>query len=239
MSRNCFVFLCLCLFAPALFFVYGQCSTVLFKGSVRDSLHEQTFYNLMVINRSMGKGVFGQANGRFAVYVNDGDSVVLSVKGYDLISLKIQADEHCRFEGEYVLTGTPKRLPEVVVLPIKSLQEIRQEREALVMIETRQVTGAEVLQSPITALYQAFSKTERAKRKIAEWQYKDSQRDILKELLRAYVAYEVVELSEEEFDDFIEFLTINGDFLRTATEWELIEYIKGKFEHFIEIKANN
>jgi len=221
-----------------MFLVYGQCTTVLFKGSVRDTSFQQTFYNLMIINRSTGKGVFGQANGHFAVYVSDGDSVAISVKGYDLIALRVIADEHCRFEHNYILTGTPKRLPEVVVHPIKTLQEIRQEREGLVMIETRQVTGVEALQSPITALYQAFSKTERAKRKIAEWQYKDSQREILKELLRVYVAYEVVDLSEEEFDDFIHFLNINGNFLRTATEWELIEYIKGKFEHFITLKSN-
>jgi len=189
----------------------------------------------MIINRTTGKGVFGQANGHFAVYVNDGDSIALSVKGYDLISFRIHADEHCRFERNYTLSGQPKYLPEVVVHPIKSLQEIRQEREALVMIETRQVTGVEVLQSPITALYQALSKTQRAKRQIAEWQYKDSQREIVKELLRAYVAY-VVDLSEDDFDKFIYFLNVNADFLRTATEWELIEYIKGKYEHFRSIK---
>jgi hypothetical protein len=128
-------------------------------------------------------------------------------------------------------------LKEFVVYPIKSLVQIKEEREALVMVETRTVTGLETIQSPITALYQAFSKTERNKRKIEEWKFMDSQRDILKELLRTYVAYEVVNLSEEEFDDFISFLNIDADFLRTATEWELIEFIKGKFDHFMYLKT--
>jgi hypothetical protein len=215
---------------------FSQCETVLFKGKVMDTLRQQSFYNMMIVNRTTGKGVFGQPNGHFSVFVSDGDSITISVKGYDLINLKIKADDECRFVKNFHINGKPKELQEFVVRPIKTLNQIREEREALVMVETRTVKGMEVLQSPITALYQAFSKTERNKRKIEEWKFKDSQRDILKELLRTYVAYDVVNLTEDEFDDFIYFLNINPDFLRTASEWELIEFIKGKYEHFMYLR---
>lgn len=217
----------------------SQCETVLFKGKVYDTLRYQSFYNMMIVNRTTGKGVFGQPNGHFSVYVNDGDSITISVKGYDLIDVKIKADESCRFTQNFPIIGKPHEFEELVVRPIKSLEQIREEREALVMVETRTVTGLEVIQSPITALYQAFSKTERNKRKIEEWKFKDSQRDVLKELLRTYVAYDVVNLTEEEFDDFISFLNVDPDFLRTASEWELIEYIKGKYEHFMYLKYSD
>lgn len=46
------------------------------------------------------------------------------------------------------------------------------------------------------------------------------------------MAFEIIELSEEEFDAFVDFLNINEDFLKTATEMELITFIKDKFEHF-------
>jgi hypothetical protein len=125
---------------------------------------------------------------------------------------------------------------EVVVRPLKSLEQIREEREALAMRETRMVTGIEVLQSPITALYQAFSKKEQNKRWIAEQNYKDDQRRVVKELLRTYIAYDIIELDEEEFDNFIAFLNVNEDFLKTATEMELITFIKDKYEHFRDMK---
>jgi hypothetical protein len=102
----------------------------------------------------------------------------------------------------------------------------------LALRETRQVTGIEVMNSPITALYQAFSKKEKSKRAVAEMEFQDDQRKVLKELLRLYVAYDIVDLSEDDFDEFIFFLNVNPDFLRTASEYELIEFIKGKFEHF-------
>lgn len=219
--------------------LYSQCESVLFKGKVTDTLRFQSFYNMMIVNRTTGKGIFGQPNGTFSTYVNDGDSITISVKGYDLINIRIKADENCRHVNNYSIVGKPYEFEEVVVRPIKSLEQIKNEREALALVETRTVKGIEAFQSPITALYQAFSKTERSKRKVEELKYMDSKRDIIKELLRTYVAYDVVRLTEEEFDEFIYFLNMDADFLRTATEWELIEFIKGKYEHFMYVKEYN
>jgi hypothetical protein len=98
--------------------------------------------------------------------------------------------------------------------------------------ETRTVTGIEVLQSPITALYQAFSKKEKNKAWIAEQTFKNDQKKVVKELLRVYVAYDIINLSEDEFDEFINFLNVDESFLKTASEMELIVFIKDKFEHF-------
>ena len=107
------------------------------------------------------------------------------------------------------------------------------------MRETRMVTGIEVMQSPITALYQAFSKKEKNKQWVAEQEYKDDQRRIVKELLRTYVAYRVIELTEDEFDEFISFMNLNEDFLKTASEMELITFIQDKFEHYMYMRGRN
>lgn len=217
--------------------VYAQeCEKVLFNGKVVDTLRPQSFYNLMVINKSTGQGVFGQPNGAFSVYVNAGDTVFLSVKSYPTLSTIVVADSNCQFKGIFYLKNKVQEVEQVVVRPLKSLEQIKEERSALAMRETRMVTGIEVLQSPITALYQAFSKKEQAKRWVAEQEHKDNQVRILKELLRNYVAYEIIELSDEEFEDFISFLNMDEDFLKTASEMELITFIKDKYEHYITMK---
>lgn len=212
--------------------VSQKCEKVLFSGKVIDTLRPQNFYNLMVINRMTGQGVFGQPNGSFSAYVNDGDSISLTVKEYSVINLVVHADSNCQYKAKFFIHGKPKELKEIEVRPLKSLEEIKEEREALAMRETRMVTGIEVMQSPITALYQAFSKKEQNKRWIAEQTYKDDQRKIVQELLRLYVAYDIINLSEEEFDQFISFLNINENFLKTATEMELITFIQDKYVHF-------
>lgn len=186
----------------------------------------------MLVNRRTGQGVFGQPNGTFSIYVNNGDTVALSVKNYLLIKTIVVADSNCQYKHTYYLERKFSELPEVSVRPLKSLEQIKEERQELALRETRTVTGVDIFQSPITALYQTFSKKEQNKRWIAEQEYHDDQRRIVKELLRNYVAYDIIDLTEEQFDQFISFLNINEDFLKTATEMELITFIQDKYEHF-------
>lgn len=208
---------------------------MLLTGKLVDSLRPQAFYNLMVINRNTGRGVFGQPNGTFSVYVSEGDSISLSCKGYEVFNLIVAADDNCQHKVAYYIEGKPQEIEEVIVKRIKSLEEIKEERSALAMRETRQVTGIEVLRSPITALYQAFSKKEKSKRTVAKWEFRDDQSKIVQELLRTYVAYKIVDLTEEQFEDFVIFLNIDETFLKTASEMDLIVFIQDKFEHYMII----
>jgi hypothetical protein len=212
-----------------------KCDKVLFTGKVIDTLRPQNFYNLMVVNRSTGIGVFGQPNGSFYVYVSNGDSISISIKEYTTVNIVIKADSNCQVRKQFIIERKPQEIQEVVIKPLKTLEQIKEERENLALRETRQVTGLEVLRSPITALYQAFSKREQNKRWIAEQEYKDDQRKIVRELLHLYVAYDIIELSEEDFDAFIYFLNVNDSFLKTASEMELITFIQDKFDHFKRI----
>lgn len=186
----------------------------------------------MVVNKTTGRGVFGQPNGHFSVYANAGDLIALSTKGYPVYQFEVKPDDNCQTKILAFIERLPQEVPDVVVRPLKTLEQIKEERENLALRETRLVTGVNVLESPITALYQAFSKKEQNKRWIAEQEYKDDQRRVVQELLRLYVAFEIIELSEQEFDAFITFLNIDEQFIKTATEMELILFIKDKYDHF-------
>jgi hypothetical protein len=215
---------------------FAQCDKVFVSGKVVDTLRPQSFYNLMVINRTTGRGIFGQPDGYFSVYVRPNDRIALSTKEYPIYEFIAKPDSNCQCQVIAYIEKLPQDVQEVVVKPLKTLEQIKEERKNLVLRETRQVTGIEALQSPITALYQAFSKKEQNKRWIAEQKYKDDQRQVVKELLRLYVAYEIIEMEEADFDDFIIFLNADPDFLKTAAEMELVLFIKDKFEHFKMIR---
>lgn len=216
-------------------FAAAQCEQVFISGKVLDTMRQQNFFNLMVINKSTGRGVFGQPNGYFSVYARPGDRIALSTKGYPVYEFVAKPDDNCQCKIEAYIERLPQEVQEIVVRPLKTLEQIKEEREALALRETRTVTGVNVLQSPITALYQAFSKKEQNKRWIAEQQYKDDQRRIVQELLRLYVAFDIIELSESEFDEFITFLNLDEQFIKTASEMELILFIKDKYEHFKQL----
>jgi hypothetical protein len=215
-----------------------DCPQVWLSGKVLDTLRPQSFYNLMVVNRTTGKGVFGQPDGSFGVYVRPGDSITLSVKNYYMMGFRVSADSNCRFGGDFIISHKATDLDEFVVRPLKTLQQVKEERASLALRETRTIEGLEAFQSPITFLYERFSKSERARAEIARMKYQDSQVQVVQELLRLYVAYDVIDLSEEEFLEFIGFLALDENFLKTASDMELITFIKDKYEHFRRIKGN-
>lgn len=209
-----------------------HCERVLLKGKVMDTIQPQGFYNLMIVNSSSGRGVFGQPDGSFNVFAADHDSITLSVKNYPMIAFRVVADSNCQMVIDGFLEHKTILIREVAVRPLKSLQQIKEERASLSLRETRMVTGIEVMQSPITALYQRFSQKEQSKREVAKMEYKDDQKKVLKELLRLYISYDIVNLDEEEFENFIDFLNIDETFLKTSSDMELITFIKDKYEHF-------
>jgi hypothetical protein len=212
--------------------LFAQCEQVFISGKVLDTMRQQNFFNLMVVNKTTGRGVFGQPNGYFSVYARPGDRIALSTKGYPIYEFIAKPDENCQCRVEAYIERLPQEVQEIVVRPLKTLEQIKEERAALALRETRTVTGVNVLQSPITALYQAFSKKEQNKRWIAEQQYKEDQRRVVQELLRLYVAFDIIELSEKDFDEFITFLNLDEQFIKTASEMDLILFIKDKYEHF-------
>jgi hypothetical protein len=61
---------------------------------------------------------------------------------------------------------------------------------------------------------------------------------VVKELLRVYISYEIIDLNEDEFLAFMQFLNLNEDFLKSSSDYQLITYIREKYNHFKALKLN-
>jgi len=212
--------------------VLGQeCSSIEVKGSVVDTTKAQPFYNVVIVNRSTGVGVFGSPDGTFDFKAKEGDEITLSVTGYKISSFVVMG-YNCKQFKTIVLSLVTYQSKEVIVKPLKTLEELKKERQELALKETRTVKGIDVMVSPISALYERFSKIGKSKTLAAKLEHQDDINNVLQELLRLYVSYDVVDLDEAEFVDFIQFLNISEDFLKSASDYQLILFIKDKLEHY-------
>lgn len=212
-------------------------SLITVTGRVIDTSAIVGFYNLVVVNKTLGKGNFGNYDGTFTITVRKKADIAISCTGYHTTFISFRDSVYKR---NYDITIYLKALQftgrEVIVTKEKTLEELKEERAALAKREVPEVTMENAISSPITALYVTFSKREKTKRKIAELEYMDRQEDIIREILRIYVDNDIIDLSDEEFDEFIRFLNLHEDFLRTASDYELLVYIKEKYAHFRKIK---
>ncbi len=211
----------------------SQCEIINIKGRVVDTSFNQNFYNLMLINKTTNKGIFGKPDGYFEVTIKQKDTLIISIAGYEKIYFSSPNSRTCNYNLEYQLKSKAKQLKTIVIQPLKSIQQIKEERQNLTLKENKKIVeGIEVIQSPITALYERFSRKGRTEKKINELKFEDNKNNILKDLLSIYVQYEIIELNEKQFDNFINFLNIDESLLINMNDIELSMMIKDKFEHY-------
>jgi hypothetical protein len=214
-------------------------STITIYGKVRDTARAVGFYNMVIVNKSTSKGVFGDYAGNFSITIKKSDTLGIAVRGYKTIYLSYRDSVYRpSYSPVFYVQELAYVGEEVIVVPLKTLEELKAERAAIEKREVPSVTVTNAIQSPITALYVAFSKREKTKRLVAEMEYQDSQDAVVREILRIYVHHDIIYLSQDDFDEFIHYLNLNPEFLKAATDYELVTYIKSRFEQFQLIKQS-
>jgi hypothetical protein len=194
-------------------------------------------FNYFVVNKRTGKGLFGNYKGQFAMPVLRKDTIMVSAK--DFYPIKIVVRDSCRSKNcmmRIIMRRKEIELRAVDILPIRPHSEIAKDLKDLVEPNKIERVTADAVMSPITALYQMFSKLEREKHEVRVLEAQDRKRDVLKELLAKYVQAEIIDLDEDQFDDFINTSEFNTDYLQTLNEYELIKYME--YRYFSYLKFN-
>ena len=207
-------------------------------GQVIDSENRLPVPNLMVVNKRTQRGFFGDNDGEYSIKIKIGDQLIFAATGYTTLTKNILA---LPVNGKVKLNVSMNRLSiklkPVEIFTKRDLREIQKDIEKLGYDKNdHMLSGVDAFSSPITYLYQQFSRRERNKRMVAEWRNNDRRRDLLKELFRKYVDEDILTLEEDEFDDFIDFTRVNDEFLQNSTQYEFIMYIKKRFEVYQAIK---
>ena len=217
-------------------FVHGQCTNIHVSGKVLDTLNYSNFYYTVIHNRTQDLAFFAEHSGSFSFEANLGDSIVIAVRGYPKESFTVSENKDCRMYKVLHLKFKSNTLNTVLLRPIRSVADIKEERRQLALEQTRTITGAEILKSPITYLYETFSQKERNKKWVAEQRYKDRQIALIKDYLRTCMVYKIIELKDEELDDFIVYLNMETDFFKHASDYELVLFIKKGYKSYVERK---
>jgi len=219
--------------------VFAQNDSVPSKVSIKctavDATNPNSFLYLLVVNQRTSRGVFGDPYGGFEMEARSNDTILVSARGYKVYTLYL-ADfpDQNPIVTTIELTKLQIELSQIEVFPEREIEDI--ERDILnlgaELREMQPLSGASAFNSPVTALYQRFSKIERSKRLVAQMEEDDLKRELLKELFRKYIRYDIIDLSSQEFDDFIAYMNLSTEFIQRASSYELIMAIKLRYEQY-------
>jgi hypothetical protein len=217
----------------------AQNEVVKVKGRVVDATDGKELLTMMAVNKNSGSGTFGDNDGNFVLLIEKGDTLLVGAIGYETISFPIPKEEMAAvIEKTFYLQKLVVNLPVVEIISERDLQEIQKEIEDLGYDKRDYVvSGVDAFNSPITFLYQSFSKRERSIRLVAEMKNEDRKRELLKELFKKYVDYEIISLKNEDFDDFIDYCNVSDYFIQNSSQYDFLIYIKRRFKEFQDSPA--
>lgn len=205
---------------------------VTIHGQVFTTMQDRAYYDLMVVNKRTRSGTFGNADGSFTVRAWRTDTLLIGSVGHRTAIITM-ADSlpKAQYRIQVRLEPLMVQLAEVEILPERTLREIQKDIEKLGYKESDyRVSKVDAFQSPITFLYQEFSRRERSKRMVAYLENEDRKRELLRELLVKYVAYDIINLHDEAFDDFIDFCAVPDEVIKGLSQYEFLVWVKKKYE---------
>ena len=195
---------------------------------------EQPISNIIVVNQRTKNGIFGKSNGTFSIRCLKSDTIsVTSLGFYSRNIVLADSATASRYKVKIYLDVRVYKVPTVEIIAPKDLEQIQKDIASLGYDENDfMLSGLNAAASPITFLYQQFSKKEQSKRLVAEMENEDRKRELLKSLFYHYVDYGIIELDDAEFDDFIDYLNVSEDFMKNSTQYDFLIYVKERFKDY-------
>ncbi len=205
------------------------------QGRVQDIQYQDLYLeNIMIINLRTQQGIFAGNNNSFTINIERNDTLIISATGYSL--KRVCFRDSVQSQGK-VFTISMKRLSvqlkEVTIFQQREWKAIESDLQTLGYKESDyKLTGVEAWQSPVTALYQAFSRRERSKRKVAELMNDDLRKSLLMEIIHIYIKNKMIELSDDQMENFINFIALNDEALKNMSQYDLAIFIKDRASYY-------
>jgi len=212
---------------------FAQPGNIVVKGNAVDSRGLGGLYQVIVINQRTSTGMLAEPNGHFTLNCLKTDTILVSASGF---GVKKICFHDSALKNEFIVTvildSIHYSLAEVKVYPTKRLRDVNEERKSLGDIPNTDVYKEADIQSPITLLWERFSRLEQSKRKVAQLEDEEKRREVLKELFQIYIRHDIINLNNSEFDNFIDYCNFTDEFIKNSTDYDLVMAIKYRYEQF-------
>ena len=221
---------CVSLFICVFLSLEGFSQIIRIEGRVRDP-HGQGIPNAIIVNNRTKTGSFGNSSGYYSIVCEKTDTLSITALSYYTrqLCMKDSVLKEVYFPTIF-LDDRTYMLPVVEFISPRDLEAIEEDLMSLGFDENQFKTAS--VSSPITFLYEQFSKRERSKLAVAKMEYEDRKRALLKELFHLYVDYDIIELTNDEFDAFIDFMHVSDEFIRQSSQYEFLIFVKEEFQQY-------
>lgn len=217
---------------------YAQRKTIQVSGQAIDALSKRPVADLQIINTTTRDRFTGDSLGRFKIVITKLDSLFITATGYSSQVLSFRdSSSHDKYSVLIRMNQIEIELPNVNVHSNRDFDQIHRDAQKLGYDpKDYMVHGFNVINSPLTAIYQQTSNKEKDKRGYAELMNKVHQRQLLHEILQKYMDLGVIKLQPDEEGPFLDFCDIPEIMLKNSLEYDIVAYMKEMYPKFLAQK---
>lgn len=208
------------------------------KAIVRGFVKEKNgigFESVYVYNTRTKNGLLAEPDGSFLIDIHRKDTLRIVSPGYKSQIVTV-ADSVVKpvYFVHLILDKLVIRLDGVTVETARNLDDIQEDIGKLGTSEYRYSTEkvGRAISSPISALYERFSKDARQQKEVARLENEAMNRKVVKDLLNYYNQQEIINLAQKEYDFFISFCNLSDEFLAYASQYDVAVKIKSCYKDF-------
>ncbi len=213
----------------------GSAQTVFVSGHVLDEASGRPLPAAQIINTSNFQRFLADSSGWFFIQCRKSDTLAVLVGGYAIRRWTLH-DSTWKKVYEVVLMLKPleQELPQVIVQSTRTYEQARRSKYIDPMNQnTLGMEPAELLEHPLTYLYQLLSKRERDRRAYDELMYNQRRQQLFEELIRGYQQLAILQLPSDYTSEFAEYIMHHPALTFSLTEYEFVLWLREQEQVFL------
>ncbi|MCC7028970.1 MAG: carboxypeptidase-like regulatory domain-containing protein [Chitinophagaceae bacterium] len=218
-----------------LFFSVSVNAQVLYKGFVYDSVSKATMRMVRVENITTHEGTYTNNVGYFEVDAKDGDYIEFSFVSYKNKVVKVSGADFSTYASIF-LKSAPIKLKGVTIRKGPTQYQQDSARRASIYQDVLEYEQQKSVMSPVTTVYQKFSKKHRNTRKFKNQIVNMEFQNFIDSRYTKELVMTLTKLPEEEVQPFINAYPMEYQFARTASDLEIKMWIKYNFQEYLKRK---
>lgn len=235
--------------------LYIMPDRVVVAGFVFDSDTREPIPYVNVYVKKSRKGTITEDDGFFVLYAEMGDTVIFSSIAYQRFVVKVH-DSISDIKDPAIVLLKPQiyELASVDVIALKRYQQFKYDFITMELPDDEMVyairnlpempaelayyrrSGAEgfgLVMSPISALYDMFSKEGKARRKLEELEREDALRERIETKYSVEIVSSITGANANQANEFMKWCAFSNRLVLSLGEYELIELIIRQYDKFL------
>ena len=205
------------------------------KGFVYDSASKAVMNTVRVENLTSHEGTFTNKIGYFELDAREGDFIEFNFLSYRSKMIRVTAEDLKGYKSVY-LKGKPIPLKGVVIKKGPTQYQQDSARRASIYEDVLEYEQQKSVMSPITSVYQKFSKKHKKTRKFKDQIVNMEYQNFIDSRYTPELVSSLTGLQGEAVQPFINAYPMEYQFARTASDLEIKMWIKYNFQEYSKSK---